>query len=62
MVLKKNLKQADKKGCKGEDRWIGPYRVEKVTPKGLYILSRNGRKLKTAPNPSHVKPYKEPKH
>ena len=58
-VLKKNCREAERKGGKMNERWIGPYTVESVTGKGLYILNKDGRTFKTAVNPGNVKIYNE---
>lgn len=42
-----------------EDRWLGPYVIDKVTPKGMYILKKDNKRLKTAVNPKNVKKYNE---
>ena len=58
-MLKKNLKRDDRKGGKEQDRWLGPYEVREITPRGLYRLSKNGRDLKQNVNRTNIKVYLE---
>ena len=57
-VLVLNDKRQDRKGGKFSYRWIGPYIVKNISPKGVVILqNKNGVPLKKKCNVCKLKPY-----
>ena len=59
LVLRKNMVNTHRMGGKLDPKWIGPYKVEEVTDKGLYRLQcqRNKKILKQAISSLQLKPY-----
>ena len=51
-MLLRNSARDSRKGDKLNKRWLGPYRVEEVLGKGVYLLANpnTGRVLKKAVN------------
>ena len=62
LVLRMNMKQRTRKGCKLEDRWLGPYRVSEVTPYGCckLVCHKTGVALKTKVNGCQLKLFRHP--
>ena len=60
IVLAKDYTRKKRKGGKLDTRWLGPFKIEKVLPRGgiYHIISANGSKKKYTG--AHLKPYKQP--
>ena len=58
-VLRKNMTNTHRMGVKLDARWLGPYKVEKITEKELHQLkcTRSGKVLKQAFSSLQLKPY-----
>ena len=59
IVLRKNMANVHRMGGKLDARWIGPYKIEEVTPKNLYRLKciKSGKILKQAFPSIQLKSY-----
>ncbi|KAK3105087.1 hypothetical protein FSP39_016983 [Pinctada imbricata] len=58
-VIRYNVRKASRKGSKMEKRWMGPYIVEDITPKGVATLkSLDDRTLKVKYNVKQLKVFK----
>ena len=58
LVLAKDHTRKKRKGGKLDTRWLGPFRIEQVLPRGIYLISSpNGRTKKYTG--AHLKPYKQ---
>ena len=55
MVLAKDHTRKKRKGGKLDNRWLGPFKIEKVLPRGTYLISSNGTVKKYTG--AHLKPY-----
>ena len=57
-VLKENTRQKQRKGGKMDDRWLGPYSINRCIGKGVYELKNmKGAVLKTKVNVNRLKVY-----
>ena len=59
LVLAKDHTRKKRKGGKLDSRWLGPFRIEQVLPRGIYLISSNSTIKKYTG--AHLKPYKQPK-
>ena len=61
LVLWKNMANTHRMGGKLDPKWLGPYKVEEITDKGLYRLQcqKSGRILKQVISSLQLKPYVE---
>ena len=61
LVLKKDFLQKKRKGGKLDDRYVGPYKILKILPKGAYLLQLVANsEVVVRVTGSHLKPYNEP--
>ena len=63
LVLKKDFLRKKRKGGKLDHRYVGPYKILKILPKGTYLLQLVANsEVVVRVTGSHLKPYNEPAH
>ena len=61
LVLKKDFLRKKRKGGKLDHRYVGPYKILKILPKGTYLLQLVANsEVVVRVTGSHLKPYNEP--
>ena len=59
LVLAKDHICKKRTGGKLDTRWLGPFRIERVLPRGIYQISTSNSTTKNYTG-AHLKPYKQP--